>query len=199
MFAGNNVIAISSLGGAPGIFWLRILKGLPRLYIHVQLTLFVYLERFRRYSTFFIWLDFPTGGECLGVLGQNDPQNVKWEKTLAGRALPYAKLRLLSHCAWNYLYPFGLCRCAREKGRRAGRNKSQEVYISHMRGATSRGLILTKQDKCVCLTDIIKRAKFYRYNLRGFGSVRCWSIHVATGNPDIPNTLCDDYRYSLLL
>jgi len=85
--------------GASGNFWLRILKGQPRIYIHVQLTLFVYLEWFRRYSTFLFGWDFPTGSKFWEVLGQNDLQNVKWEKTLAGRALPYAKLRLLSHCA----------------------------------------------------------------------------------------------------
>jgi len=44
--------------------------------------------------------DFPTGGEILGVLGQNDtPNTANKRKTLAKRALPYAKLRLLSHCA----------------------------------------------------------------------------------------------------
>ena len=59
LFAGNNVTAISSLGGASGDFWSRILKGRPRLYSHVQLTFFVYLERFRRFSTFFVWLGIP--------------------------------------------------------------------------------------------------------------------------------------------
>jgi len=77
--------------------------------------------------------DFSTGGEMSGVLGQNDPQNVKWEKIVVGRALSYAKLRLLSHCAWNYLYPFGLCRCARKKaGRKAGRKKSHMKCIFHV-------------------------------------------------------------------
>jgi len=114
MFAGNDVIAISSLESASGYFWLRILKGRPRLNNHVQYTLFVYLERFRRYSIFCIWLGFPYwGGRNFGGLnfGQNDPQNGKWEKNTcweARRALPYAKLRFLSHCAGNYLYPFGL-------------------------------------------------------------------------------------------
>jgi len=66
MFAGNDVIAISSQGGASGNFWLRILKRWPRLYYHVQLTLYVYLERFRRYSTFCIWLGFPYWGWNFG-------------------------------------------------------------------------------------------------------------------------------------
>ena len=73
MFAGNDVTAISSLGGASGNFWLRILKGRPRLYIHVQLTLFVYLERFRRYSTFFVWLGFPYWGRNCGGFGAKWP------------------------------------------------------------------------------------------------------------------------------
>jgi len=59
--------------------------------------------------------------------------------------------------------------CARKKGSKAGRQeggkkKSQEVYISRMRGATSSGRIPTKLGTCVRLTDVIKRAKFHRYN-----------------------------------
>jgi len=185
MFAGNDVIAISSLGGNSGNFWLRILKGRPRLYIHVQLTLFVYLERCRRYSTFFIWL-----GRNFGVLGKMTPKTLNERKILAGRALPYAKLRLLSHCVWIYLYPFGLCRCARKKGsktvRQKGRKKSQEVYISRMCRATPSGQIPTKLGTCVFLTYEIKLAKFHRYNLRGFRAVRCWSFHVALENQGRP-------------
>jgi len=136
-----------------------------------SIDFFVYLERFRRYSTFNIWLGFPYWGEILGVSGQNDPQDVNWEKTLAGMALPYAKLRLLSYYAWNYLYPFGLCRCARYK--KAGRmEKSQEVYISRMCGATRSSRIPTKLSTCVCLPDIITHAAFHWYSLKGFGAVR---------------------------
>jgi len=107
------------------------------------------------------------------------------QNTLAGKALAYAKLRLLSHCAWNYLYLFGLCRCAKKK-RQAGRKKSQEVYISRMCGATPSGRIITKLGKCVRLTDVIKHAKFHRYNLIGFGAVWFWSVHVAIGNQGRP-------------
>jgi len=58
---------------------------------------------------------------------------------------------------------------------KAGRQeeKSQEVYISRMRGATPSRRIPTKLGKCVRLTDVIKRAKFHRYNLRVVGTVRC--------------------------
>jgi len=134
MLSGNDVIAISSLGGASGNFWLRNLKGRPRLYIHVQLTLFVYLERFRRYSTFCIWLRFPFWGRNFGGFGAKWPP-ANERKTLAGRALPYAKLRLLSHCAWNYVYPFGLYNCARnnKKGSKAGRKKSHKKCTFHVR------------------------------------------------------------------
>jgi len=59
----------------------------------------------------------------------------------------------------------------RQEGRKEV--KSQEVYISRMRGATPSGWIPTKLGKCVCLTDVIKLAKFDCYNLRGFGAVRC--------------------------
>ena len=172
MFAGNDVTAISSLGGASGKFWLQILKGRPRFYIHVQLTLFVYLERFRRHPTFFIWLGFPYWERYFGEFWAKwPPKRQNREKHLTGGHFFYAKLRLLSHCSWNYLYPFGLCRCARKKGSKE--EKSQEVYISRMRGATPSGRIPTKLNKCVCLTDVIKPANFHRYKSRGFGAVRC--------------------------
>jgi len=58
----------------------------------------------------------------------------------------------------------------KKKGRKE--EKSQEVYISRMRGATPSGRIPTKLGKCVRITDVIKRAKFHSYNLRGFGAVR---------------------------
>jgi len=62
-----------------------------------------------------------------------------------------------------------------KKGRQEGRKeeKSQEVYISRMRGATSSRQILTKLGKCVRLSDVIKSARFHRYNLRGFRAVKC--------------------------
>jgi len=74
MFAGNDVIAISSLGDASGNFWLRILKGRPRLFILVQLTRFVYLELFRRYIRLFLFGYFPTGGDISEVFEQSDHQ-----------------------------------------------------------------------------------------------------------------------------
>jgi len=77
MFAGNDFIAISSLGGTPDNFWLRFLKGRSRLYIYVQLTLYLCLGVIRIFL--FGW-DFHTGSDILGVLGQNDPQKVKWVK-----------------------------------------------------------------------------------------------------------------------
>jgi len=128
MFAGNDVIAISSLGGASGNFWLRIPKGRPRLYNHVQLTFFVYLERFRRYSTVCIWLGFPYwGGRNFGGLGAKWPPKRQMRKTLAGRALPYAKLRLLS-IVCGISSPFSLCRCARKKGSKAGRSHKKCIF-----------------------------------------------------------------------
>jgi len=48
---------------------------------------------------------------------------------------------------------------------------SQAVYISGICGATPSGRIPTKLGTCVRLTDVIKRD--HRYNLRGFGAVRC--------------------------
>jgi len=48
-----------------------------------------------------------------------------------------------------------------------------------MCGATPSGRIPTKLGACVRLPNLIKRAKYLRYNLRGFGAVRCLSFHVA--------------------
>jgi len=153
MFAENDVIAISSLISS-GNFWLRILKGGPRLYIHVQLTLFVYLEWFRRYSTFLAGISLLVA-TFWGVLGQTafiEPLCV----TLSLSDWP-AQVR---------------------KKQQAGRKKSQEVYISRRptRGATPSGWIPTKLGKCVRLTDVIKRAKFHRYNLR---VSELWGVEVS--------------------
>jgi len=90
MFAWNDIIAISSLGGASGYFWLRILKGRPRLYSHVQLTLFVYLERFRRYSTFLYLAGISLlGGEILRVFWAKWPpkRQVREKHLLGGHSL----------------------------------------------------------------------------------------------------------------
>jgi len=88
--AGNDFIAISSLRGTSVNFWLRILKGRHILYIHVQLTFFVYLGRFRCYSTFCIWLGFPCWGRTFGGFGVKWPPKTSNErKTLSGRSLPW--------------------------------------------------------------------------------------------------------------
>jgi len=81
MQAEYNVIVISPPGGATRNFLMADSER-ATLSFHVQLTLFVYLERFRRYSIFCIWLGFPyiLGDELVGFFGQNNPQNVKWVK-----------------------------------------------------------------------------------------------------------------------
>jgi len=66
-------------------------------------------------------------------------------------------------------------KAVKQEGRKE--EKSQEVYISRMCGATPSGRIPTKLGTYVRLTDVIKRAKFYRYNLRGFtGSAQFCSV-----------------------
>ena len=134
MFAGNDVTAISSLGGASGNFWSRILKGRPRLYIHVQLTLFVYLERFRRYSTFFIWLGFPYWGRNFGGFGAKwPPKRQNREKHLLGGHF------LTPNCVFwaivREIISIRLaCAGAQEKkaGRKEGRKKSHKKCIFHV-------------------------------------------------------------------
>jgi len=108
------------------------------------LTLFVYLERFRRYSTFFIWLGFlNTGGEIFGVLGQNDPKtsnerkNTCREGTLLCQIASFEPFCVkLSLSVWPVQV-----RKKKKAGRQEGRKeeKSQEVYISRLRGATPSG------------------------------------------------------------
>jgi len=156
-------------------------RAIPTLY-SFKLTLFVYLEWFRRYATFCIWLGFPYWGEIVGGgFGAKWPLKCQMrEKHLLGGHF------LTSHCAWNYLYPFGMCRCARKKAIKQEGRKSQEVYILRMSGAIPSGRISTNLGACVCLTDVIKYAKFHRYNSRGFGVVRRWSFHVAIGNQGRP-------------
>jgi len=61
-------------------------------------------------------------------------------------------------------------KAVKQEGRKE--EKSQEVYISRMCGATPSKRIPTKFGTSVRLTDVIKRAQFHRYNLRGFGAVR---------------------------
>jgi len=137
------------------------------------LTLFVYLEGFRRYLTFLFGWDFPTGGEILWIVGQNDPQNVKleknncWEGTSLRQTASFEPLCVkLSLSVWPVQV---------RKKKKAGRQeeKSQEMYISRMCRATPFGRIPTELGTCVRLPDVIKRAKFHRYNLRGFASVKC--------------------------
>jgi len=81
MFAGNDVIAISSLGGASGNFSLRILKWRPQLHIHVQLKLFFFWN-----CLYFGGISLP-GATCWRVLGSNDPQII-WEKNTCWEGTP---------------------------------------------------------------------------------------------------------------
>jgi len=64
--------------------------------------------------------------------------------------------------------------------------KSQEVFISRMHCATSSGRIQTKLIKYICLTDFIERAKFDRYNLRGFGAMRFLKFPCCHKNLGLP-------------
>jgi len=107
-------------------------------------------------------------------LAQNYSKTSNERKKLAGRALPYAKLRLLNIFALEMIssrLAFAGTQEKRQEGRPEGRKveKLQEVDISRVRRATSSGRIPTKLGKCVRLTDAIKRALFH--NLRGFGAV----------------------------
>jgi len=125
MFAGNDVIAISSLWGASGNF--LILKGRPQLYIDDQfLSILNGLDVIRYFL--FGW-DFLTGGESLGILGQNDPQNVKWVKntfwevTSSRQTASFEPLCVkLSICVWPVV---------RKKKRKEGRKVPRSIYFTY--------------------------------------------------------------------
>jgi len=195
--AGYDVVVISPPEGASSYFTWRILKGQPRLYIHVQLTLFVYLERFKRYLTFLIWLGFTYWVRNFGGFWVKlPPKRQIREKHLLGEQF------LTPNCVcWAIMHEIISIHLAcagaqAKKGSKEGRKeeKSQEVYISRICGATPRGRISTKFGTYVRLTDVIKRAKFHRYNFRGFGDMRCWSFHVAIGNQGRPYHSAKCYR-----
>jgi len=77
--------------------------------------------------------------------------------------------------------------CAGAQEKKGGwKEEKSQVFISRMCGATPSGRILTKLGTCICFTDVIKRTKFHRYNLRGFGAVRCCSFYVGIGNQGCP-------------
>jgi len=106
-----------------------MLKGRPRLYIHVQWTPFVYLKRFRRYSTF-----YADGISLLewyfGIWTQTDPKNVKWEKNTCweGTALRQTAsfepmCVTLSPSVWR--------KSGRNAGKQKGRKVTRSVYFMY--------------------------------------------------------------------
>jgi len=100
-----------------------------------------------------------------------DPQNVTTEKTLAGRAFPCAKLRLLNHCAWNDICM--ACACTQEKRSwQAGRKKSHKTCIFHVGLCVERPLAGWFRSKLTCVCLSCQHGKF-RYRLRGCSTVRC--------------------------
>jgi len=109
-------------------------RATPTLY-SCWINFFVYLERFRRYSTFCIWLGFPYWGLNFGGFGAKWPSKRQIrEKNLLGWHF------LAPNCVfWVFMreiiYPFGLCRCARKQkaGKKAGRRKSHKKCIFHVR------------------------------------------------------------------
>jgi len=93
MFAGNDVIAISSVGALQVIYDYGFCKGDPD---SISMFNWHFLSVFHGSDvTRFVYFagNSLLGAKCVGVWGQNE------RETLAGRSLSHAKLRLLSHCA----------------------------------------------------------------------------------------------------
>jgi len=93
----------------------------------------------------------------LGGFGQMTPKTSNEIKTLAGRALSCGKLRLLSLCARNYLYPFWPVQ-ERKKKRQEGRKKSHKKCIFRVRVEQSLvGGFQPNLAHVFVLTDVIMR------------------------------------------
>jgi len=135
MFAGNDVIAISSLGGASGNFWLGILKGRPRLYIHVQWHFLSILNGLDVIQLFVFGWNISTGAKIWGFVVKIT-QNVKWEKNTCweGTSLrqtasfePFCVKLSLS------VWPVQVRKKQkRQWSRKAGRKKSHKKCIFHV-------------------------------------------------------------------
>jgi len=80
MFVGNDVIAISSLGALQVISDYGFWKGDSHFIFMFSWHFLSILNGLDVSRLFVFGWDFTTGGAILGVLGQNDPQNVNWEK-----------------------------------------------------------------------------------------------------------------------
>jgi len=71
---------------------------------------------------------FPYWDESLGVLGKMTPKSSNKRKTLAGNALTYAKLRLLS----NFACIISICFACAGTQENKGRKKSQKKCIFYV-------------------------------------------------------------------
>ena len=99
-------------------------KFIVMLYWHV-LPIF---NRLRVRLFHFGW-DFPIlPAKICGVFGENDPKKSKFRKTIAHRALPHVKPRLLSYCAWESVHGFGLYAW---QGKKKNNNKRLATRIVH--------------------------------------------------------------------
>ena len=58
LLTGNDVMAISPLGGTVHEFWWWILKGWPQVHIHAPSAYFAYLQTLTSFSMFSFWLGF---------------------------------------------------------------------------------------------------------------------------------------------
>jgi len=121
--------------------------------------------RFARYFTLLYLIGISLVRATFWAFWQKDLQNFKlYRYTLVGRALPCAKLSLLSHCLWKYLVPFDRCWCTRKKARIVN-----FTYAWRMS---------TKLSQNVRLAHTITLAKFHCYNSSGFIAVRFLSVHL---------------------
>jgi len=77
MFAGNDVTSISSLGAILVISDYGFWKGDPNFIFMFNWHFLSIINGLDVNRLFLFGWDFPTGGEIVGVWGQNDSKNVK--------------------------------------------------------------------------------------------------------------------------
>ena len=139
------------------------------------------------------------GTKFLGGLGQNDPRDVEIETNICWEGGQF----LAPNCvfwAWSYLKPFGLWRCAIEKGRKEGKQEDKlQECIFHVCVEQPQWAYLNQTWR-VCLSyKKIKRSKFHLYNSSGCSAVGCQHMFVYIGKPGRPEHSALRYRARIWL
>ena len=112
MFSGKAAMTswllISPLGVTVWVSVARFWKGDLKVIFLLHWRFLPIFNRLRVIRPSHFGWYFPTAGEVRGVFGENDPKKWKYRKTLARRALPHVKPRVLSNRAWKSVHGYEL-------------------------------------------------------------------------------------------